>query len=171
MALYKLNFRFLLLFGGVTFVRQWKEPRSVFYCFTFKTRNWTNEQGKIKISYLLVEIFERPLNIPKRPSIENIGILHNYGPGVRGTNAQRLPSPIWEHSHLCQDFVIHFIHDYVIKLISLWFLRLYPFHGYFSAVTYECSIPLTVVDGSINEWLIINGAEIPALDLDYSVHS
>ena len=46
--------------------------------------------GKIKISYVLVEIFERPLNIPKRPSIENIGILYNYGPGVRGTNAQRL---------------------------------------------------------------------------------
>ena len=43
--------------------------------------------GKIKISYLLVEIFERP-------SIQNIGILYNYGPGVRGTNAQRLPSPI-----------------------------------------------------------------------------
>ena len=50
--------------------------------------------GKIKISYVLVEIFERPLNIPKRPSIENIDILYNYGPGVRGTNAQRLPSPI-----------------------------------------------------------------------------
>ena len=39
--------------------------------------------GKIKISYLSVKIFERPL-------IENIGILYNYGPGVRGTNAQRL---------------------------------------------------------------------------------
>ena len=38
---------------------------------------------KIKISYLLVEIFERPL-------IENIGILYNYGPAVRGKNAQRL---------------------------------------------------------------------------------
>ena len=47
--------------------------------------------AEIKISYLLVEIFERLLNIPKRPSIENIGILHNNGPGVRGTNAQRLP--------------------------------------------------------------------------------
>ena len=46
--------------------------------------------GKIKISYVLVEIFERPLNIPKRPSIENIDILCNYGRGVRGTNAQRL---------------------------------------------------------------------------------
>ena len=46
--------------------------------------------GKIKISFVLVEIFERLLNIPKRPSIENIGILYNYGPGVRGTNAQRL---------------------------------------------------------------------------------
>ena len=46
--------------------------------------------GKIKVSYVLVEIFERPLNIYKRPSIENIGILHNYGPGVRGTNAHRL---------------------------------------------------------------------------------
>ena len=45
---------------------------------------------KIKIPYLLVEIFERPLNIPKRLSIENIGILYNYGPGVRDTNAQRL---------------------------------------------------------------------------------
>ena len=49
--------------------------------------------GKIK-TYLLVEIFEGPPNIPKRPSIENIDILYNYGPGVRGTNAQRLPSPI-----------------------------------------------------------------------------
>ena len=45
--------------------------------------------GKLKISYLLVLIFERPLNIPKRPSTENIGIVYNYGPGVRGTNAQR----------------------------------------------------------------------------------
>ena len=43
-----------------------------------------NVPGKIKISYVLVEIFERPLNIPKRPSIENIGIIYNYGPGVRG---------------------------------------------------------------------------------------
>ena len=50
--------------------------------------------GKIKISYLLVEIFERPLNIPKRPSTENIDILYNNGPDIRGTNAQRLPSPI-----------------------------------------------------------------------------
>ena len=39
--------------------------------------------GIIKISYLLVEIFERP-------AIENIGTLYNYGPGVRGTKAQRL---------------------------------------------------------------------------------
>ena len=31
------------------------------------------EPGKIKISYVLVKIFELPLNIPKRPSIENIG--------------------------------------------------------------------------------------------------
>ena len=45
--------------------------------------------GEIEISYLL-EMYERPLNIPKRPSIENIGIRYNYGPGVRGTNAQRL---------------------------------------------------------------------------------
>ena len=45
---------------------------------------------KVKISYVLVEIFERPLNIPKCPSIENIGILYNYGLGVTGTNAQRL---------------------------------------------------------------------------------
>ena len=37
--------------------------------------------GKIKISYLSVKIFERPLNVPKRPSIENIGLLYNYGPG------------------------------------------------------------------------------------------
>ena len=34
--------------------------------------------GKIKISYALEEIFERPLNIPKRPSIENIGIHYKY---------------------------------------------------------------------------------------------
>ena len=50
--------------------------------------------SKINISYLLVETFEHTLTIPKRPSTENIGILYNYGPGVRGTNAQRLPSPI-----------------------------------------------------------------------------
>ena len=68
--------------------------------------------GKIKISYLLVEIFERPLNNPKRPWIENIGILYKYCPGVRGTNTQRLPSSIWEQSHLCQDF-----HDSYQKLI------------------------------------------------------
>ena len=48
--------------------------------------------GKIKISYLLVEIFERPLNISKRPSIENIGILYNYGRGVRGTKTLCSPS-------------------------------------------------------------------------------
>ena len=54
----------------------------------------TKVPGKMKISYLLVEIFERPLNIPERTLIENIGILYNYGPGIRGTNAQRLPSPI-----------------------------------------------------------------------------
>ena len=50
--------------------------------------------GEIKISYLLVEIFERPFNIAKGPSIQNIGILYNYSPGVRGKNAQRHPSPI-----------------------------------------------------------------------------
>ena len=50
--------------------------------------------GKIKISYLLIKIFERPLNIPERPSLEYISILYIYGPGVRGTNAQRLPSPM-----------------------------------------------------------------------------
>ena len=50
--------------------------------------------GKIKMSYLLVDKFERTLNISKRPSIENIGILYNYGPGVRATDAQLLPSPI-----------------------------------------------------------------------------
>ena len=38
--------------------------------------------GKIKISYVLIEIF-----LSKRSSRENIGILYNYGPGVRGTNA------------------------------------------------------------------------------------
>ena len=31
--------------------------------------------GKIEIKYLLVEIFERPLNIPKRTLKERIGIL------------------------------------------------------------------------------------------------
>ena len=50
--------------------------------------------GEIKITDVLVEIFERPFDIPKRPSVENISIFYNYGPGVRGTNAQRLPSPI-----------------------------------------------------------------------------
>ena len=37
--------------------------------------------GKIKISYLLVEIFERSLNIPKRPSIENIRTLQPWCKG------------------------------------------------------------------------------------------
>ena len=49
--------------------------------------------GEIKISYLLVEIIKRPINIPKRPSIENIDILNNYGPGVRGTKTQPLCGP------------------------------------------------------------------------------
>ena len=40
--------------------------------------------GEIEIC-LLVEIFQRPLNIPKHPLKESIGILYNYGPGVRGT--------------------------------------------------------------------------------------
>ena len=50
--------------------------------------------GKIIISYLLAEIFERPLNIPKHPSKESIGILLNYGPGLgaRKLNALRGPS-------------------------------------------------------------------------------
>ena len=43
--------------------------------------------GKITISYLLVEVLERPSNIPKRPLKESIDILYNYGPGVRGTKA------------------------------------------------------------------------------------
>ena len=42
--------------------------------------------------YLLVE-FERPLNIPKRPLIENFDILYNYGSGVRGAKTQRPVSP------------------------------------------------------------------------------
>ena len=47
--------------------------------------------------------------MPKRPSIENIGITYNSGPDVRETNAQRLFSSIWEHSHLCQEFfIMHF---------------------------------------------------------------
>ena len=76
--------------------RQWKEPRSVIYFLPLKLgiEQLNKVPGKIKISYLLVETFERPLNIPKRPSIENIGIIYNYGPGVRGTNAQHLPSSI-----------------------------------------------------------------------------
>ena len=41
---------------------------------------------------------------PQRPLKESIGILYDYGPGVRGTNAQHFPSLIWEHSHLCQYF-------------------------------------------------------------------
>ena len=36
--------------------------------------------GEIKISYLLVEIFDRPLNIPKRTLKESFGMLYNYGP-------------------------------------------------------------------------------------------
>ena len=59
----------------------------------FPNERMNKVPGKIEI-YLLVEIFERPLNIPKRPSIHNISKLYNYGPGVRGTNAQHLPSPI-----------------------------------------------------------------------------
>ena len=75
--------------------------------------------GKIKISYVLIEIFERPLNIPKRPSIENIGILYNHGHGVRGTNAQRLPGPIREHSHLCQDFYSDTFHPIIYKYLKI----------------------------------------------------
>ena len=63
-------------------LRQWKELPSVIYFL--------------------------PLNIPKRPSIENIGILYNYGPGLRGTNAQRLPSATLENLHLCQDLLGEF---------------------------------------------------------------
>ena len=44
---------------------------------------------RIEIYYLLVEIFECPSNIPKRPLKESICILYNYGPGVRGTKTQR----------------------------------------------------------------------------------
>ena len=66
--------------------------RTTFLPFKLGIEKMNKVPGKIKISYLLVEIFERPLNIPKRPSIENIGILNNYGTGVRGTNAHRLPS-------------------------------------------------------------------------------
>ena len=62
--------------------------------------------GKIKISYLLVEIFERSLNKPKRPLIENIGILYNCGPGVRGTETERLVSPSRYHPHYSQVFVL-----------------------------------------------------------------
>ena len=51
--------------------------------------------GRIEIWYLLIEIFERPLNIPESPLIENTGILYNYGPGVRGTKTQRPVSPNW----------------------------------------------------------------------------
>ena len=61
---------------------QWKEPRSVIP-LKLGIERMNKVPGEIKI-------FERPLNIPKRPSIENIGILYNYGPRVRGTNAQRL---------------------------------------------------------------------------------
>ena len=84
------------------------------------------------ISYLLVEIFERPLNIPKRPSIENICILYNYGPGVRGMNAQRLPSSIWEHSHLCQDIHLLTVNSPVNQLTFDWmgmFLRSFHRHN------------------------------------------
>ena len=34
-----------------------------------------------------IEIFERLLTISKRPLKESIGILYNYGPGVRKINA------------------------------------------------------------------------------------
>ena len=40
--------------------------------------------GKIEIYYLLVEIFERPLNIPERPLKESIGIFYNCDPVVWG---------------------------------------------------------------------------------------
>ena len=75
--------------------------------------------SKIKISYLLVEIFEPTLNISKRPLIENIGILYNNGSGVRGTNAQRLPSQIWEHSRLCQDLDSSWHALYSIRIYSI----------------------------------------------------
>ena len=71
-------------------LRQWKEPRS-FLPLKLGNEQMNKVPGKVKISYVLVEIFERPLNIPKRRSIENI---------ERSTPS----SPIWEHSDLCQDF-------------------------------------------------------------------
>ena len=75
-----------LCFGSKT-LRQWKEPRSVIYFLPLKLgiEQINKVPGIIKISYLLVEIFERPLNISKRPFKESIDILYNYGPGVRGT--------------------------------------------------------------------------------------
>ena len=68
---------------------QWKEPRS-FLPLKLGIEQMNKVPGKIKVSYVLVEIFGCPSNIPKRPSIANIGILYNYGPGERGMNAQRL---------------------------------------------------------------------------------
>ena len=50
--------------------------------------------GKIKISYVLVEIFERPLNIPNRPSIENIGIEQGSVDEVASDHME----PEFEHS-------------------------------------------------------------------------
>ena len=97
-------------------LRQWKKPRS-FLPLKLGIEQMNKVPGKIKISYLSVKIFERPLNIPKRHSIENIGILYNYGPSIRATNAQRLPSPIWEHSHLWQDFKIN--SPYLAQYFSL----------------------------------------------------
>ena len=82
-----------------------------------------NVPGKIKISYVLVEIVERPLNIPKRPSIENIGILHKYGPGVRGANAQRL----LVQSENTRTFVrtSFFLLEILVKMFSISSIYLY----------------------------------------------
>ena len=58
-----------------------------------KIKIWWDEDGEYYYGY---KYFKRGniSNIPKSSSIENISILYNYGPGVRGTNAQRLVSPI-----------------------------------------------------------------------------
>ena len=68
-----------------------------------------------------------PFQYSWTPIKKNIGILYNHGPSVRGTNAQRLPSPILEHSYLCQDFVLKHCstHQHLNAKLLNYFLLIY----------------------------------------------
>ena len=47
-------------------LRLWKDPRLIIQQ-KFEIEQMNKEPGQIEIWYLLVEIYERALNIPKRP--------------------------------------------------------------------------------------------------------